>query len=100
MLNYIDKHSSIQRADAAGVCRTSPMQATRLLKRLLDSQEIKSIGGGRVAITLIGKLGRNAPTRTPEMMSDVAYEPPENERFSLQRLQATEKMGFMGRLQR
>lgn len=51
-----------------------------------------------VVITLIGKPGRNAPARTPEMKSDAAYEPPENERFSLQRLQAAEKMGFMARL--
>lgn len=47
VLNYIDKNGSIKRADVADLCRISPMQATRLLKRLVDSQEVKSVGGGR-----------------------------------------------------
>lgn len=47
VLNYIDKNGSIKRADVADLCRLSPMQATRLLKRLVDSQEVKSVGGGR-----------------------------------------------------
>lgn len=47
VLNYIDKHGSIRRADAADLCRISPMQATRLLKRLVEAQEIKSAGAGR-----------------------------------------------------
>ena len=47
VLNYIDKNGSIKGADVADLCRLSPMQATRLLKRLVDSQEVKSVGGGR-----------------------------------------------------
>jgi ATP-dependent DNA helicase RecG len=34
VLAYIDKHGSIKRAEAAELCRISPFQATRLLKRL------------------------------------------------------------------
>lgn len=47
VLNYIDKNGSIKRADVADLCRISPQQATRLLKRLVESQAIRSVGVGR-----------------------------------------------------
>ena len=47
VLTYIDKHGSIKRADAADLCRISPFQATRLLKRLTESGKIISKGKGK-----------------------------------------------------
>jgi len=47
VLNYIDKHGSIKRADAADLCHISPFQASRLLKRLTNNGLIKSIGQGK-----------------------------------------------------
>lgn len=47
VLNYIDKHGTIKRADVADLCRISPQQATRLLKRLVESQAVRSVGVGR-----------------------------------------------------
>jgi len=47
VLAYIDKHGSIKRADAADLCRISPFQATRLLKRLTESGKIISKGKGK-----------------------------------------------------
>ena len=47
VLNYIDKHGAIQRSGVADLCRISPPQATRLLKRLVENQDIKPVGGGR-----------------------------------------------------
>jgi len=47
VLNYIDKHGSIKRADAADLCRISPFQATRLFKRLVGADMIKPIGQGK-----------------------------------------------------
>jgi len=47
MLNYIDKHGSIKRADAADLCRISPFQATRLLKRLEKNDLILPVGQGK-----------------------------------------------------
>ncbi len=47
VLNYIDKHGAIQRSGVADLCRISPPQATRLLKRLVESQAIRSVGVGR-----------------------------------------------------
>ncbi|MDY0206047.1 MAG: crosslink repair DNA glycosylase YcaQ family protein [Pseudomonas sp.] len=49
VLNYIDKHGAIQRADVADLCRISPQQATRLLKRLVENHSIMSVGVGRAA---------------------------------------------------
>lgn len=47
VLNYIDKHGAIQRAGAADLCRISLQQATRLLNRLLQQQDIQRVGVGR-----------------------------------------------------
>ena len=47
VLNYIDKHGAIQRAYAADLCRISPQQATRLLNRLLQQQDIQRVSTGR-----------------------------------------------------
>lgn len=44
VLNYIDKNKTIKRADVADLCRISPQQATRLLKHLIESQDIKLVG--------------------------------------------------------
>jgi ATP-dependent DNA helicase RecG len=47
VLNYIDKHGSIKRADAADLCHISPFQATRLLKRLENNDLLKPTGRGK-----------------------------------------------------
>lgn len=47
VLSYINKHGSIKRADAADLCRISPFQATRLLKRMEKKGLILPIGQGR-----------------------------------------------------
>ena len=47
ILAYIDKHGSIKRADVAELCRISPFQATRLLKRLVNGARIISRGQGK-----------------------------------------------------
>jgi ATP-dependent DNA helicase RecG len=47
ILNYIDKHGSIKRGDAAELCRISLYQATRLLKNLVSKGEIISKGRGK-----------------------------------------------------
>lgn len=47
VLNYIDKHGSIKRADAADLCHISPFQATRLLKRLENNDLLKTTGRGK-----------------------------------------------------
>ena len=47
VLNYIDKHGSIKRADAADLCRITPTQATPLLQRLVKTQEIQATGAGK-----------------------------------------------------
>ena len=44
ILNYIKKHSFIKRADAAELCRISPFQAKRLLKKLVEEKKIVSKG--------------------------------------------------------
>lgn len=48
-LSYIDKNGSIKRADVADLCRISPQQVTRLLKRLVGSNSIRSVGVARAA---------------------------------------------------
>ncbi len=47
VLNYIDKHGSIKRADAADLCHISPFQATRLLKRLTNKDILRPTGRGK-----------------------------------------------------
>ncbi|EFC92399.1 putative transcriptional regulator [Dethiosulfovibrio peptidovorans DSM 11002] len=47
VLNYIATHGSIKRADATDLCRISPFQATRLLKRMVKNSLISPIGQGR-----------------------------------------------------
>ncbi|ABA56599.1 conserved hypothetical protein [Nitrosococcus oceani ATCC 19707] len=47
VLKYIDAHGSIKRADAADLCRISPFQATRLLKRMEKNDLVKPVGQGR-----------------------------------------------------
>ncbi|MCK9303765.1 MAG: putative DNA binding domain-containing protein [Bacteroidales bacterium] len=47
VLSYINKHGSIKRADAADLCRISPFQATRLLKRMEKKGLILPLGQGR-----------------------------------------------------
>lgn len=50
VLAYIDKHGSIKRADVAELCRISPFQATRLLKRLTEGGEIAPRGKGKAIV--------------------------------------------------
>lgn len=47
VLNYIGKHGSIKRADAAELCRISPYQASRLLKKLVNARKIVPKGQGK-----------------------------------------------------
>jgi ATP-dependent DNA helicase RecG len=47
VLSYIDKHGSIKRADATELCRISPFQATRLLKKLEQHGNVRAEGQGK-----------------------------------------------------
>lgn len=47
VLSYIEKHGKIKRAEAAELCRISPFQATRLLKRLTQGGKIIPKGKGK-----------------------------------------------------
>lgn len=47
VIKFIEKHGSIKRADAAELCRIGLFQATRLLKRLVESGKIKPRGKGK-----------------------------------------------------
>jgi ATP-dependent DNA helicase RecG len=47
VLNFIDTHGSIKRADTADLCHISPFQATRLLNRLKDKGVILPVGQGK-----------------------------------------------------
>lgn len=49
VLNYIDKHGAIKRADAAELCRLSLPQAYHLLKRLKGEGKIIQHGVKRYA---------------------------------------------------
>jgi ATP-dependent DNA helicase RecG len=47
ILAYIDKHGSIKRAEVAELCRISPYQATRFLRRLTEGSKIAPKGKGK-----------------------------------------------------
>jgi ATP-dependent DNA helicase RecG len=47
VLQYVRANGRITRADAAALCRISPYQATRLLRRLVDAHSIGRHGMGR-----------------------------------------------------
>jgi ATP-dependent DNA helicase RecG len=47
VLTYIKKHGRIKRGDTADLCRISPFQATRLLKRLMEAGKIVAKGQGK-----------------------------------------------------
>ncbi len=47
VLNYIEKHGNIKRADAADLCHISLFQASRLLKRLADNGFVDQVGQGK-----------------------------------------------------
>ncbi len=47
VLQFVSSHGSISRREAAELCRLSPQQAYRLLKRLETSGRLKRIGGSR-----------------------------------------------------
>jgi ATP-dependent DNA helicase RecG len=49
VMSYISKHGSIQRADVVELCKLSPPQAYRLLKRLKQHQKIEQHGVKRHA---------------------------------------------------
>jgi ATP-dependent DNA helicase RecG len=44
VLQYVEKHGRITRAEAAGLCRLSPDQAYRLLQRLTESARLTRHG--------------------------------------------------------
>ena len=50
VLNYIDKHGSIKRAEAMDLCRISKDQAYKLLNRLKDSEKIEKKGEKKGAV--------------------------------------------------
>ena len=50
VLNFIDKHGTIKRADVIELCRLNPPQAYRLLKRLKEQGEICQQGEKRYAV--------------------------------------------------
>ncbi len=50
VLNYIDKHGSIKRADVMDLCHLSGPQAYRLLKKLADRELLKKTGEKKHAI--------------------------------------------------
>ncbi|MBF0294686.1 MAG: putative DNA binding domain-containing protein [Magnetococcales bacterium] len=47
VLRFIQEHGTIKRADAAGLCRINPYQATRLLNRLVNNGKIMAKGKGK-----------------------------------------------------
>jgi len=47
ILSYIDTHKSIKRVDVVDLCRLSPSQASRFLKKLSNEDKIKSYGEGK-----------------------------------------------------
>jgi ATP-dependent DNA helicase RecG len=47
ILSYIKEHKTIQRIEAADLCRISPFQAKRLLKKLVLEGKIITKGRGR-----------------------------------------------------
>jgi len=47
VLTYVRKHGRIKRGDAADLCKISPFQASRLLKRLRESGRIVAKGRGK-----------------------------------------------------
>ena len=47
VITYIRKHGRIKRGDTADLCRISPFQATRLLKRLMEAGRIVAKGLGK-----------------------------------------------------
>ncbi len=50
VLNYIDKHGSIKRADVMDLCRLSGPQSYRLLKKLTDKGLLKKNGEKKYAV--------------------------------------------------
>ena len=47
VLKFIEKHGMIKRADVADLCKISPFQATRLLRRLTEEGKIVPKGRGK-----------------------------------------------------
>ncbi|MDY6990757.1 MAG: ATP-binding protein [Thermodesulfobacteriota bacterium] len=47
VITYIGKHGRIKRGDVADLCRISPFQATRLLRRLKESGRVVARGRGK-----------------------------------------------------
>ena len=47
ILSYVKEHKTIQRTEAADLCRISPFQAKRLLKKMVIENKIVAKGRGR-----------------------------------------------------
>lgn len=47
IISYIKDHETIKRAEAADLCRISPFQANRLLKKLIEAGKIIPKGKGK-----------------------------------------------------
>lgn len=50
VLNYVQQHGQIQRADVMDLCRLSPDQAAKLLKRMKDKGVLRQQGERRWAV--------------------------------------------------
>jgi ATP-dependent DNA helicase RecG len=55
VMPYIGKHGCIKRGDVVDLCRISPFQASRLLKRLRESGKIVAKGREKGPITFRGR---------------------------------------------
>lgn len=54
ILNYVEQHGQIQRAEAMDLCRLSPDQAAKLLKRMKDKGALIQQGERRWAVYKLG----------------------------------------------
>ena len=50
VLNYIDQHGSIKRAEVANLCRITLLQAFHLLKRMKEAGKVVQEGRRRWAV--------------------------------------------------
>ena len=47
VLKFVEKHGRVKRAEVVELCKISPFQATRLLKRLAEDGKIAPMGKGK-----------------------------------------------------
>ncbi len=49
VLTFVERHGSITRAEAAGLCRIDSARASRLLRRLRDENKLQMVGKKRAS---------------------------------------------------